>query len=167
MIEHCSVCGEALCHNPRRKTTMCKRHAIEAAARDPARRAKVSASAKAKHADPEYRAKRAPMYAIVARRTLAERPELREVYRETMRRNRRPGGSEPGTDERRRAKISELRTKLPDIPLEYREEYRRLSISDKIPKVDRVRMIQEQMQRDMKRYHETGELQASKGSTKR
>lgn len=158
---HCIAegCGVELCHPRKRKSDYCRR----CAAQSPERRARLSEVIKIKHQDPEYRAKLNPRAVML--RTLEARPELREFYRENMRRlGQEHGGTVAGSDKSIRAHRASVATRMRDVPLEYRGEFRTLMLSQKVLRPDRVRMIHEQMKFDQSRFNQTGELQATKGT---
>lgn len=71
--------------------------------------------------------------------------------------NHQPAGS----DARQRASKTLSRTKLPWLPIEYREEYRRLRHNMKINAPEARRLIEAQIASDLDRYRRTGELQQS------
>lgn len=151
-------CERTYAIDPRRKTTLCRQHASQLFAQDPARNAKLSKSMAEKHADPQWKALRAPSCAAAGRK-LAANEEFTARNREHMRRvGQKYGGSVKGSESRKLAGQKVTATTLAHIPLEYRADYRALMISGRVRKPERVRLINDLVKADQKRFESTGKL---------
>lgn len=151
-------CAETYRDDPRRATTFCKRHASTAAARDPARRAKVSAGIAAKHADPSWKAMRKPILSAAIARAYAD-PAKGARMREAMRRTgQKHGGSVAGSESRKRAGRSYTERMIGHIPMEYRDHYRALQSKTHMSAAEVTAAIQEMIAADQRTYARTGKL---------
>lgn len=147
---HCSDCGVELPHNPRRKGTRCQTHA-RAQPCTPERRAALAAAMRAKHADPHFAAARAANLRKARARMVKEGHPVLEKYAASLRANR-INPSVAGSDERRLAIAKGVATRLAHIPLEHRDMYRSLMVSQGLRAAERARIVLAHAARAAERY---------------
>jgi len=160
---YCEECGKQL-ERRKRSTSprdLCAKHS----ASDPGRRQRISASITAKHADPNYSAKREAALRVAYQRMKREGHPVLKVWSDNLRKWR-INPSVAGSEERRRATAKATATRLAHIPVEYRDEYRRLTKSDKMSAADATRMVLEQCDKDTKHFIATGEMVNMKRNAK-
>lgn len=159
---HCKGCGKEFKRKVARKTGYC--HACYMAGphhANPDTRVKLSASMKARLADPNARAEHLER----TRRGRVERLENDPEFREMVRQQGRAvgalrlggQGAPAGSDMRKAAGRSVTRTKLADIPLEYREMHKKLR--KQVGAKESRRLIADQHNADVVRFQRTGQLQ--------
>lgn len=168
VIGVCSVegCEVELRRNPKRKSDMCRKHALAAAAAQPERRRKCSEAMKAFYDVPGRREEAGARTGKVLRHLIATDPTFRDRFKELGRRlgtSGKRGPPQAGTPMRRVAAQRQSERALGDIPLEYRDEHRRNVKIHGIKSAESKRMIKEQVERDTKRFLASGELQQTKG----
>lgn len=158
-------CSTPLAHNPRRKGTMCQRHASQVAALSIERRQKCSAAMKARLADPDERARISARCKAGWRRALAEKPALRAQLAETGRRlgklNKGNTLTPAGSPSRVRAARKQSEFYIGWCPLEYRDDYRNLVKNHRITADDARRIILDQIAADARTFARTGVLPQS------
>lgn len=159
-------CSTTLAHNPRRKGTMCQRHASQIVGRDPAKREKCRIAMKARMSDPDERAKNAARMKAGWRRALAEKPDLRARLVE---RGKKVGAlnkgnilTPAGSPARRLAARKQSDFYMGWCPLEYRADYRSLVSNQRFRAAEAKRMILDQIAADARTFAKTGELPQSK-----
>lgn len=160
------TCTNEGCETPytafrRRKTTLCKRCAAIEAATSPERNAKVSASMKVKHADPVYREHRRGKLGAGLKAIYADPVRGARMRAWCSENGKRQGGSVAGSDERRRVGRKQTERALGHIPLEYRDDYRRL-LGKHFTAAEASAMVLEMVAADQRRYEQTGELQQAR-----
>ena len=158
---HCAGCGKEFKRKSGSKTGYCQPcYMRDVHHARPEVRAGISAAMKAKLADPHERA----AHRERTRRGRIERLERDPEFREMVRQQGKAvgklgiGGHQPkGSPSRVAAGKSVTRTKLADIPLEYRDLYKRLR--KEFGATESRRMIAEQAAADVRRFAQTGRLQ--------
>lgn len=159
----CSTCAVPLADNPRRKGTMCRSCTARAMATSDAHRQKAAAAMRrrwltdgahlAQAVRDGLRAKLASDEGFRARRLDHCRANGLKVVHLL--------NTPAGSPTRRIAAMRMANTKLSWCPIEYRDEYRRLRINGGFRARDARRIIEQQIERDLNRYVETGQLQRS------
>lgn len=149
----CSDCGAALKPNPRRKGTRCKPCASRATTTSPAMREACSRAMRRRWADPNE--------AEVLRNAIRQGCSTPKEIERRRKDGRIPPAcrikaSEPET--RRRAAFTYVQRRLDWLPLEYRDEYRRLTRGRKVRAAEARKLIEKQIRDDLKKYRSTGRL---------
>lgn len=159
------TCGKQLAHNPRRKTNLCQRCATAASNRDPVAAEKRGVALRIMHTDPELKARhRAGVIRAwesrPRRRAASELMKGRYMHDAAMREHIRQKAIERWSDPANRARHGRIvsASKLRDIPLEYRDEYRRLRKHGGFTAAEARRMIADQVEADTRTYLKTGKL---------
>lgn len=163
-VPTCADCGIARFSTKPKKSPYCKRCIGRHTGRDPARRAKASASMKARLADPVLRAihtqrtKEGTRAALRDPEFMARRRELgRRLGKAKLGHLAHPAGSES----RAAAGRASSNTKLAWCPVEYRDDYKELVKHQHIPASEARQMIEAQIAADARRYSATGVLPQS------
>lgn len=165
LVPTCADCGAPRFSTKPKKTPYCRACVRAHNARSPSRRAKASASMKARLADPHVRAEHIERAAEGLRRRIREDPAFAERRRAIGRRTgllkrgmaQHPAGSPLRLANGRKSAA----TKLAWCPPEYRDEYRRLIKRQNIPAAEARPMIEDMIAADARRYAETGVLPQS------
>lgn len=159
-------CGKQLSYNPRRKTTLCRSHSAAVTARSPERNAKIAAALTTMHAQqPHLAQERGRKISATLHHRFATDPAFRAMYQQ---RGREMGAlsSAPRTylnpEIQQRANRKSHLNRLAGIPLEYRDEYRRLG-HQHIPAAERRQIIAQQIERDQQEFGRTGKLPRTGG----
>ena len=158
----CTDCQQPLKPNARRKGTRCAPCTTRVMAKSPEKRAKVSASMKARLACPHERAAHRERCTAGLRKALATRPELLKQFQDHGRRiGTLYGGAEAspaGSPARQQTGRKRTEYFLGWCPLEYRPLYTSLRNKNRISAAEARRVVELQIAHDLEKYQRTGEL---------
>lgn len=166
-VPTCADCGVARFSRKPKRSPYCRACVGRHNGQSPARRAKASASMKAHLSDPHVRATHIARATDGLRRRIATDPDFaaqrREMGRRTGLMKLGTAATPAGSPARVAAGKAVSATKLAWCPPEYRDEYKYLIRTKRIPAVEARQIILSTVKADAARYRSTGVLpQASR-----